>query len=291
MLDNKQNAIIQRQQRDQYFDRIASQFSDYSFLQNEVAIRLFERLEMMNVMPKRIAEVGCADGFLTRLLAQKYPKAKITALDASSQMIKSAKQGQGFFSSIKFQQADPELLPMKNNSMDLVISNLAYDYCIEPKKMLLEFNRVLKPGGLLLLSALGPDSLMELRQSWLQLKPNACFQTFLDMHIIGDQIQAAQFKNTLMDRDLIQLKYQTFKGLLSELKRAGGQNLHPSRSKGLWGKQIFNQYQQLIEKQRTDDGHLNLTCELVFGHGWKNKDAATADYHTYKVKLGDNEKG
>ncbi|MDQ7049197.1 MAG: methyltransferase domain-containing protein [Enterobacterales bacterium] len=288
MVDDKQKANIQRQQRNQYFDRISMDFSDFSFLQNEVATRLFERLEMMNVIPRRIVEVGCADGFLTRLLAKKFPKAKIVALDASSQMIKSAQQKQGFFSPIKFQQSDPEKLPMKNNSMDLVISNLAYDYCIEPKKMLLEFNRVLKPGGLLLLSALGPDSLLELRQSWLQLNPNASFQTFLDMHIIGDQIQAAQFENTLMDRDLIQLKYQTLKGLLSELKRAGGQNLHPSRGKGLWGKQIFKEYQKLVEKLRTDEGHLNVTCELVFGHGWKNQDVSSADYHTYKVKLDDN---
>jgi len=289
VLDANQQSNKSKENLCQYFDRIAANFSDYSFLQNEIGIRLFERMEMMNINPNRVLEVGCADGYLTRLIAQKFPKAKIMAFDISSQMIKNAKQGQGFFSPIKFKQADPEQLPMNNNSMDLVVSNLAYDYCVEPKKMLLEFNRVLKPGGLLLLSAFGPDSLMELRQSWLQIDPKAQFKAFIDMHIIGDQIQAAQFKNTLMDRDLIQLKYQTLKGLLQELKAAGGQNLHSKRSKGLWGKKAFKNYEKQMERLRTEDGQLTVTCELVFGHAWKNKDASTADYHTYQVKLeGEN---
>ncbi len=267
-----------------YLDSIAADYADYSFLQQEVAARLFERLEMMNLQPNRVLDVGCRIGQLTQELTNKFPKAKILGIDPSKKMLKQAKQAYGLFSPVSFKQGDADKLPVKNKSMDLVISNLNYDYHLDKTPIFLEFNRVLKPGGLLIFSALGPDSFQELRQTWQTIDSKAQFQTFYDMHIIGDQVQAAAFENTLMDRDLIQLNYQTVKGLLKELKRAGGKNLlYPA--KGLWGKTKFQRFEQAFDALRNPEGHLPVTCELIFGHAWKKADASTADYHTYQVDL------
>ena len=276
---------IQKQAIADSFSKAAPQYDASAFLQKEVASRLFERLEVMNVSPEMILDAGCGTGYCTRILNKQFSKAKTIGVDLAPGMIEQAKKQNGFFSKIEYQVADLEQLPFADNSFDLVFSNLTVQWLIESKNLFLELNRVLKPGGLLIFSTLGPDTLIELKESWKLVDQSVHVNHFIDMHIVGDQVHSAQFENTVMDRDVITLSYKTMLGLMKDLKAIGAHNLDDNRSRGLLGKSKFKSLQGEYEKFRWQDGQLPATYEVVFGHAWKKKEQPKGDYHTYQVKV------
>jgi malonyl-CoA O-methyltransferase len=272
------------------FSKAAPNYEASAFLQKEVASRLLERLELMNVSPKYILDAGCGTGYCTRILDKKFSKAKTIGIDIAPGMVEYAKQQKGFFNKIDYQVADIEQLPFADNTFELVFSNLTVQWLVEPKQAFLELNRVLKPGGLLIFSSLGPDTLMELKQSWQQVDQNVHVNDFLDMHIVGDQVHNARFDNTVMDRDVITLSYQTMLGLMKDLKAIGAHNMDSDRQKGLSGKSKFEKLKQAYEDFRWEDGQLPATYEVVYGHAWKKMGQPKGDYHTYQVNLDKEDK-
>ncbi len=280
---------LQKQTIADSFSKAAPNYEASAFLQKEVASRLLERLELMNVSPKNILDAGCGTGFCTRILDKKFSKAKTIGVDLAPGMIQNANQQKGFFNKIDYQVADIEQLPFADNTFELVFSNLAVQWLIEPKQVFLELNRVLKPGGLLIFSSLGPDTLMELKQSWQKVDQNIHVNDFLDMHIIGDQVYNARFDNTVMDRDVITLTYQTMLGLMKDLKAIGAHNMDTERQKGLSGKSTFEKLKNAYEVFRWEDGQLPATYEVVYGHAWKKTGQPKGDYHTYQVEVGNKQ--
>lgn len=267
------------------FSQAAKNYDASAFLQQEVASRVFERLDYMRVKPKQVLDVGCGTGFCSRELQKVFSKAKISAIDLSTGMIAEAKKSQKLFKKINYQVADADALPFQDNYFDLVFSNLTIQWLPDLKKTFSELHRVLKPGGLLLFSTLGPDTLTELRQSWGKVDQAMHVNDFLDMHIVGDEVFNASFENTVMDRDVITLTYETMIGLMKDLKAIGAHNLNSERSKGLLGKNKFNQLKNEYEKFRYDTNELPATYEVIYGHAWKRDGKPQPDYHTYPIEL------
>jgi malonyl-CoA O-methyltransferase len=194
---------LQKQMVANSFSKAASQYEASAFLQKEVASRLIERLDVMNVSPKTILDAGCGTGYCTRILNKAFSKAKVTGVDIAAGMIEEAKKQNGFFTKIDYQVADIEELPFEDNSFDVVFSNLTVQWLNDSKLLFAELNRVLKPGGLLIFSTLGTDTLMELKQSWQKVDQGVHVNHFLDMQVVGDRVHSAHFENTVMDRDVI----------------------------------------------------------------------------------------
>lgn len=266
------------------FSKAASQYDEYAFLQNEVAERLLERLELMNVSPKTILDAGCGTGFCSRALKKRFSKAKITGVDIAQGMIDQAKLSNKLFSKVDYQCADIENLPHKNSSFDLVVSSLTIQWIEKPLAVFKELERVLKPGGLLIFSSLGPDTLTELKQSWAQVDQAVHVNNFIDMHLVGDDVHKAGFENTVMDRDVITMTYETLKGLMKDLKGIGAHNLNANRQRGMLGKNKYLALQKAYDEFRWDDGQLPATYEVVYGHAWKRMEPVE-EYHTYKVDV------
>ncbi len=276
---------LQKQDIADSFSKAAPHYEASAFLQKEAASRLLERLDIMNISPKNILDAGCGTGFCTRILNKAFSKAKTVGVDIAPGMIEHANKQNGFFNKIDYQVADIEKLPFADNTFELVFSNLTVQWLIGATSVFEELNRVLKPGGLLIFSTLGPDTLMELRESWQQVDKNVHVNSFFDMHIVGDQVHNAHFENTVMDRDVITLTYQTMIGLMKDLKAIGAQNMDTGRQKGLMGKSKFEKLKKAYDSFRWDDGQLPATYEVVYGHAWKKIEQAKGDYHTYKVKM------
>ena len=269
----------------QSFSQAADTYDEFAFLQNEVASRTFERLGYMRINPKKVLDAGCGTGFCSRQLKQDYSKAKISAVDIAPGMIEKASKQQSLFKKIDYQVADIDNLPYEDNQFDLVFSNLTIQWVPDLNKTFAEFNRVLKPGGLLIFSTLGPDTLIELRESWQKVDDQVHVNEFIDMHLVGDAVFNASFENTVMDRDLITLTYKTIKGLMKDLKGIGAHNLDSQRPRGMMGKDKFNQLKTAYEQFRWQDGQLPATYEVVYGHAWKRDGEPQKDYHTYDVEI------
>jgi malonyl-CoA O-methyltransferase len=152
----------------------------------------------------------------------------------------------------------------------MVWSNLALQWVNDPPRTFAEMRRVLMPGGLLMFSTFGPDTLKELRQTFGTLDGHAHVNRFLDMHDIGDALMRAGFAAPVMDMEKVTLTYDDLAGLMRDLKALGAHNANQGRGRGLLGKSAWQRLQQQYEALRRD-GKLPATYEVVYGHAWKGE--------------------
>lgn len=92
-------------------------------------------------------DIGCGEGYNTRLLAQK---AKMTAIDVSKIFIEKAKEVEKENSlGINYSIASATKLPFPNACFDFATSIMCLMDIPQPEKAIQEISRALKPGGFL----------------------------------------------------------------------------------------------------------------------------------------------
>ena len=226
-------AEIDRQAMRSAFEKAATSYDAVAVLQQEVADRLVERMDLMSMNPVSILDAGSGTGFVSQLLATRYPKAKITALDLAFNMLKQAKGKRSYKQRWNKQDA----------SVELVISGLTLQWCQDLPKVFKEFKRVLAPGGLLMFSSFGPDTLTELRQSWAEVDDYPHVNAFADMHDVGDALMQSGFADPVMDMEMLTVTYNDVKTVMCDLKQIGAHNVMQGRSQNITGK---NKLQKII---------------------------------------------
>lgn len=260
------------------FDRAAATYDAAAALQREIADRLLERLDYIRLGPKRILDLGSGTGYATAPLQTRYAEAHLVSLDLAPAMLAHARAAAQpswpsrvlqLFSPTRLAWlcADGEALPLANESIDLVFSNLALQWC-DPVRIFAEAARVLRPGGLLMFSTFGPDTLKELRGAFAAVDGSPHVNQFVDMHDLGDQMVRARFADPVMDMEHLTVTYAELSGLLRELKDIGAHNVLPGRERGLMGKSRWARLTAAYEPYR-QDGRLPATYEVVYGHAWK----------------------
>lgn len=254
------------------FDRAAHSYEDHAPLQKEVAQRMVQRLDLVKLNPRRVLDIGSATGRSTRMLAQRYPFAQVTALDLSLSMLRLARRAtpmmdKWFMRRTTFTCADAEALPFATGSMELVFSNLTLQWCGEPERVLSEMRRVLAPGGLLMFSSFGPDTLKELRESFARADGFVHVHAFMDMHDLGDALLRVRFTNPVMDMEQFTLTYPDVDKLMRDLKALGAHNVSAGRAHGLTGKTRMQNMRAAYETWRRN-GVLPASYEVVYGHAW-----------------------
>lgn len=253
------------------FGHAATTYNEVAVLQKEVATRLIQRLEYINISPQTILDLGSGTGFCSKLLEQKYTKSKLVSLDIAHGMLLYARGQQGFLRRLRKKQqficGDAEALPLRSDTCELIVSSLALQWCFDLDTTFQEMRRVIKPGGLLMFATLGPDTLKELRQSWKQADDYPHVSAFIDMHDIGDALMRAGFSEPVMDVEHITLTYNSVNDLMLDLKNLGSRNALRGRAAGLTGKNKLKIMKSTYENFRRD-GVLPATYEVVYGHAW-----------------------
>ena len=102
-----------------------------------------------------LAEFGCGTGFYTEILASKAHS--VVATDISAGMLASAKEHIRA-ENLRFQEEDCQNTSLDGASFDTVFMSLVIHFT-EPEKTLAEMHRILKQGGVLIISNLDLDAL------------------------------------------------------------------------------------------------------------------------------------
>ena len=270
-----EGSIDKRQVR-RSFERAASRYDEAAELQREISDRMIERLNYVRVEPRLVLDLGSGTGYAIDPLRRRFGKAGVVALDLAHSMLVEVRRRGRWLRRPRCICADAESLPLADGSVDLIFSNATLQWCNDLQGAFREFARVLSPGGLLLFSTFGPDTLKELRAAWSQADGYSHVSSFPDMHDVGDDLLRAGFLDPVMDAERLTLTYSSVSDLMRDLKLIGAGNATDGRPRGLTGRRRYRVMEQHYETYRKA-GRLPATYEVVYGLAWAPVQRAVAD--------------
>ena len=267
-MNSDNSPTIDKRQARQAFSRAAPRYDEVAALQREIAARMLDRLAYIKLQPAVVLDVGAGTGDATHALSRLYPDAQVIALDFALPMLQQTRSRE---CPVEARPdclcADAERLPLAAGSVDMIFSNATLQWCNDLPGTFQEFLRVLRPNGMLLFSTFGPDTLMELRESWAAVDGGSHVSPFWDMHNIGDAMLEAGLAEPVVDVDRLLLTYEDVPALMRDLKTLGAHNVTRDRQRGLTGKGRLQAMFRAYERFR-NDGRLPASYEVVYGHAW-----------------------
>ena len=268
-------ALIRR-----HFGRATASFDSAAVLPREAGKRLLESLDYLDdTIPEVVLEVGCGTGHTAAILKKRWPKARIIALDAALPMLRQAKAQAGWWKPFTRLCGDAEALPLADGSVDVIVSNLALPFVNDLPAVMTGFRRVLKPGGLLLCSTYGSETLGELDYAFSQVDKAPHVHPFAPIATFGDALMRAGFRDPVIDRDLFTLTYADLPALMAELRALGYANARSDRRRTLTGKGRFDAAARAYEALRLPDGKLPSSWEVLYAHAWAPEAGAPIRQH------------
>ncbi|MGY1458009.1 malonyl-ACP O-methyltransferase BioC [Luteimonas sp. A534] len=266
------NDIFDRRQVRRAFSRAAGSYSAAADLQREVESRLFESLEYLGEqVPADIVDLGSGPGTAAVELRRRWPKARVVAIDLALPMLRQVAPKRGWNPlqrPIDRVCADARALPLSDDSVDLIFSNLCLQWVDDLDALFAGFRRVLRPGGLLLCSTFGPDTLHELRAAFSAADDRAHVSPFGGIAEFGDALMRAGFRDPVLDREVDVHGHADMAGLMRGLRQLGATNALSARRRALTGRGRFAAAQAAYEPWRGDDGLLPATWETITAMAW-----------------------
>jgi malonyl-CoA O-methyltransferase len=221
----------------------------------------------MSIEAATVVDLGAATGSGSRLLARRFRRARVVAVDLSRNMLEETLRKQGWFSRTSTVQASAEALPFVDHSVDVVFANMLLPWLAEPARAFAEISRILRNNGLFLFATLGPDSLDEIRRAWSKIDAGQHVNQFPDMHDIGDAAVRSGLRDPVLDVDRLSVTYENSQSLFRDLTAMGARNSLRGRDRSLGGAARFRSMTDELESLRRG-GVLTLDLELVYGHCW-----------------------
>ncbi len=266
------------------FNRASGSYNSAALLQRAVRDELLARVQYFNLQPQQVVDLGAGTGEASLSLRRRFRSAAITAIDVAPQMLLQAYRRQWPWRRFWRVCADARSLPFANNSVDLIFSNLMLQWCDDPLPALAEMQRVLKPGGVLLLSSFGPQTLHELRAAWAAVDTYVHVSEFPGLPQLGDALSRAGFSEPVLDVETRVSHYGTIGALATELRGIGARNAATGRPRGLTTRTQLQRLTQTYEQKRSSKG-LPATYEIIYAAAFASN-TGDDDHRVTKRLLG-----
>jgi len=142
--------------RNNYFDKIAPQWDRMRSQFFSPAVR-DKAFRLAGVEPGRLAgDIGAGTGFLTEGLLSR--DVRVIAVDQSQKMLDQIQHRFGESDHIDCRVGTAERLPIDDEMLDYVFANMYLHHVEDPAHAIREMTRVLKPGGVLVVTDLDEHS-------------------------------------------------------------------------------------------------------------------------------------
>lgn len=271
------------------FSRAAATYDGAAALQREVGARLAESLphyalsaDRQGATPAVVLDVGSGTGALAAHAQALWPRACVVALDLALPML--ARRPRGSLADAVRRRARPRpvcadarAVPLREASVDVVVSNLCLQWTEDLPAVLAGFRRLMRPGGLLLFSTFGPETLHELRAAFAgDAVPHV--SGFAPIAAVGDALVAGGWRDPVLDRDVFVRGHADLPALMRELRELGATNASDARRRTLTGRGRFARAAAAYEPLRRD-GLLPSSWEVLYAQAW-------APPHGTPVRIG-----
>jgi len=238
--------LLRRQQR-------AEKLGAVTFLLDRVAEDMEERLRAVLREFPDVADIWTPGEVLRRLLRDRFKAVTHISLDDSGN----------------------ETLPFQQETLDLAVSALAFQFVNDLPGVLTQIRRALKPDGLLLAAMIGGDTLTELRQSFAAAEAECeggaspRVAPFADLRDIGALLQRAGFALPVTDVDRVVVRYDSAFALMADVRRMGATNILVERSRKPTRRATLLRMAQIYAERFADaDGRIRATFDVVWLSGW-----------------------
>ena len=259
-------------------DRAARRWSEPAgsrnpeFLHEEVTDRLMERLGEIREPFADCLYLGCRSAPATRRLAARPGMQRIVQADLSPAMAAAARAANRFFPAMCLDEAR---LPFADDSFDLVFAPLSLHWVDDLPGTLIQINRLLRPGGLLLAASIGGGALTELREALAEAElageggVSPRVSPFADVRDGGNLLQRAGFALPMADRERIGATYEHAFGLMIDLRHMGETNAVCARRRNFTRRGTLVAAADVYLRRFADRaGRLRATFDILFLTGW-----------------------
>ena len=247
------------------FSRAAANYDNAAYLQRETGEALLAKLQTQFTSSElgsidALVDLGCGTGHFAHYLKSLYPRAAYVGVDIAKGMLDYAND---HYSPLYWLCADAEQLPFGNDTIDCLFSNLTLQWCSNLVAVFDELMRILKPGGQICFSTLGPATLSELRAAWRQADHFVHVNDFYSADYWTTAIEDAGLKVHIHSTEFRVLQYDKVSQLMRELKTLGAHNMNTGQRQSLGGRREIQQFSQAYESFRKQ-GKLPVTYEMYY---------------------------
>lgn len=212
------------------FSRAVGTYDHDADVQKETARLL---LECARAQPRRIYEIGCGTGLYTAMLRETFPNARISAADASWDMVAAARRavhGVSFFVAVAER-------PAVQSGFDLVTANAVLQWA-DMDRTLEMATETLCPGGQFTCAVFGPRTYEELDSAARKhgLGPIAA-RGFMTLEQIESKLSCF-FRRVTVREEIMHRVFDSFGEMMSRMKNTGSCGLGSAR-RGLCTRRIL----------------------------------------------------
>ena len=225
-----------------------------------VGQEMLDRLAWMTIKPQRLLAINCMPMIL-KLLQKRYSETEFISLYLTENFTPAIKNDHELISLDQF-------LALQSSTIDLIFANLVLPWQADLQAQFMEWLRVLRPSGLMMFSALGPDTF----DPW-KTEIQTSEKIFLrDMHDIGDALLTTGFVDPVLDVDHFTLQYQQKNQLFEELIDAG-----------LWQNYSGNRLnlKDIYSKMEVNE----VDFEVIYGHAFVPSPKVARSENSHQISV------
>ncbi|XP_055808074.1 putative methyltransferase At1g22800, mitochondrial [Solanum dulcamara] len=292
---------LKRKQR----DRAAWLMKPKDSLVDTVAENLLDRLEdCKKTFPSALCMGGSLEA-IRRLLRGRGGIEKLLMMDTSRDMVKLCKDAEQQLPNDNIETSyiigDEEYLPVKENSVDLVISCLGLHWTNDLPGAMIQCRLSLKPDGLFLAAILGGETLKELRIACTiaQMEREGGISPRLSplaqVRDAGNLLTRAGFTLPGVDVDEYTVQYSSALELIEHLRAMGETSALLQRSKVLKKETALATAAIYESMFAAEDGTIPATFQIIYMTGWtehhsqqkpKKRGSATVSFQDLQKQFG-----